>query len=571
MITVSPATFTTTNKISEASHFVKAVKTPDLTPSVTPGASAQSRNAQPHPLRVLAVDDNALNLSVLTRLLRTRFSHMLDGAPVAVDSALKALQLLRENVFDVIFMDIQMPFMSGVDATEHIRAGADGILPANQHVTIIGVTTATGPEPEAVYRRAGLDGIIGKPVKVAMMQEFLTPFYAVAQEVSRQIPTFDLEGEQVLPAVPVVPLSGERIFYVPSAHLHRNSPLAPSITLSQNFEDLLKQQTWASLHRFGACALSRTFTTTGLSDRRRLRQYDAEHGQDASNELPAQYLAPLTIGASPTVPNGDDVLSSPTSTDSDRPSHRRQSSMTFSQNRLRQQLQQQMDAAHVNGVGLSTSADLPRVRPQPRRYPGSCHFYGLSDEEVDESQQIDHLVDGLKAYQLSRCGSVDTPEDDKSDANSRPRAASPKSKAGVTQRPALRPHQRPSPAGQASYSGSSLNSSSEGSRSGTSSGYDQSTSDFRWDDRSRSSITETDAEYDSPLTSPSLEDPPMLGTGDDGEDVVYWPRGFGSSQEDRGCPKDQPTVDEYECSRRPEDPALSSPPSPGGSTVCSVR
>lgn len=59
-------------------------------------------------LRVLIVDDNYINLRTLSRLLNRRFGGFLDGPPVSVDSGLKAIQQLRSQVFDVIFMDIQV-------------------------------------------------------------------------------------------------------------------------------------------------------------------------------------------------------------------------------------------------------------------------------------------------------------------------------------------------------------------------------------------------------------------------------------------------------------------------------
>lgn len=61
-------------------------------------------------LRVLLVDDNLINLKILNTLLDRRFGSFLAHAPIAVDSGLKALQQLRYQVFDVIFMDIQVRF-----------------------------------------------------------------------------------------------------------------------------------------------------------------------------------------------------------------------------------------------------------------------------------------------------------------------------------------------------------------------------------------------------------------------------------------------------------------------------
>lgn len=48
-------------------------------------------------LRCLIVDDNTLNLAILSMMLKRRFSHVLDGPPIAVDGGLKAIQALRQE------------------------------------------------------------------------------------------------------------------------------------------------------------------------------------------------------------------------------------------------------------------------------------------------------------------------------------------------------------------------------------------------------------------------------------------------------------------------------------------
>src|SRR5690349_4939742 len=105
-----------------------------------------------HSLRILLVDDNHVNLSILSTLLKRHFSHALARPPVSLDSSLKALQLLRTQIFDLIFMDIEMPYLNGVECTRRIRAGEDGILDANHNAHIVAVTTNCGPEPASLYR-----------------------------------------------------------------------------------------------------------------------------------------------------------------------------------------------------------------------------------------------------------------------------------------------------------------------------------------------------------------------------------------------------------------------------------
>ncbi len=118
-------------------------------------------------------------------MLKRRFTPLLACPPVTVDSGLKVIQLMRQSIFDLVLMDIQMPFLDGVECTRRIRAGAEGILPANKDSHIVAVTTAIGEDPEALYRKVGMDGLIGKPVKYDHLNEFIRPL-ADQAESARQ-------------------------------------------------------------------------------------------------------------------------------------------------------------------------------------------------------------------------------------------------------------------------------------------------------------------------------------------------------------------------------------------------
>lgn len=334
--------------------------------------TSDNMQTQQHMLRVLVVDDNALNLSVLCRLLSKRFSHLIDGSPVAVDSGLKALQLLRENVYDVILMDIQMPFLSGVDCTERIRKGEDGVLAANRDARIVAVTTAVGDEPEILYRRKGFDGLIGKPVAYDVMRELLMPLSSAASLAAGSIPLVSVADQTVLPPLPpLAPNAVERLFFLPS-NGQTSAPVmtsaAPEITKSSNFESLLKAQTRESLHFFGAGAMALTEDSfdDGVSDRRRLRKYDDDsdegEGMSASTDSDPQSQSPRSschVSMSPTrsAPAHPQQVFSPTRSNSTR-----KDSLTISQSTLHAQLQREMEAACVQ---------LPHRAASVRRAPSS--------------------------------------------------------------------------------------------------------------------------------------------------------------------------------------------------------
>ncbi len=103
---------------------------------------------------VLAVDDNAANLRLVTALL--------DNIGVKVDSAdsgSRAVSLSKDKVYDLIFMDIQMPEMDGLEATRTIRANN-----TNRQTPIVALTAHALASEREQLLAAGMDDYMSKPV-----------------------------------------------------------------------------------------------------------------------------------------------------------------------------------------------------------------------------------------------------------------------------------------------------------------------------------------------------------------------------------------------------------------------
>ena len=125
-------------------------------PHIDPPAAADSED-RPwlQGLRVLVVEDNATNRLIATKILANL------GAVVetAENGAIGVEAAARSN-FDLIFMDVQMPVMDGVAATLAIRA-----LPAPAcEAPIIAMTANVMAQQVLVYRQAGMNGVIAKPI-----------------------------------------------------------------------------------------------------------------------------------------------------------------------------------------------------------------------------------------------------------------------------------------------------------------------------------------------------------------------------------------------------------------------
>jgi PAS domain S-box-containing protein len=118
-----------------------------------------------HALRLLVVDDNAVN----RELIRT----LLGGFDIAIDAAgdgMEAIEAAARAPYDLILMDVQMPTMDGLAATRRIRAAA---APDAPRVAIIAMTANVLPDQIARCLEAGMDDHLGKPINPAALLEAL--------------------------------------------------------------------------------------------------------------------------------------------------------------------------------------------------------------------------------------------------------------------------------------------------------------------------------------------------------------------------------------------------------------
>ncbi len=110
------------------------------------------------PLRILLAEDNAFNQKVALRMLERIGYH----ADVAANGV-AVLEALQQHRYDVILMDVQMPQMDGIEATNHIRTN----IPPLQQPYIIAITANALQGDRERFLAAGMDDYVSKPVKVA--------------------------------------------------------------------------------------------------------------------------------------------------------------------------------------------------------------------------------------------------------------------------------------------------------------------------------------------------------------------------------------------------------------------
>jgi signal transduction histidine kinase/ActR/RegA family two-component response regulator len=118
------------------------------------------------PLRVLAAEDNAVNQLVLKTLL-----HQLGVEPVVVESGALALQAWEQDYWDVVLMDIQMPDMDGITATQAIRAREREL--GRARTPIVALSANAMAHQVEQYLAAGMDGHVAKPLQAMALFEAL--------------------------------------------------------------------------------------------------------------------------------------------------------------------------------------------------------------------------------------------------------------------------------------------------------------------------------------------------------------------------------------------------------------
>lgn len=126
-----------------------------------------------HGFRVLAVDDHLPNLLVLEALLAE-----LGVEVITVNSGFEAIDFMKNQqkhadaAVDLIFMDIQMPRMSGHEASHQIRQ-IETALFNNHHIPIIALTAHSLSDEREKLLQSGIDDYVGKPISQTQLVQIL--------------------------------------------------------------------------------------------------------------------------------------------------------------------------------------------------------------------------------------------------------------------------------------------------------------------------------------------------------------------------------------------------------------
>jgi two-component system sensor histidine kinase/response regulator len=128
---------------------------------ITRHSIRESRNR----LKILLAEDNPVNQTVALRMLE-RMGHTVSLA----ENGEEALKAMKRVSFDLVFMDVQMPLLDGLEATKALRQWE---RTAERHLPVIAMTAYAMKGDEEKCLEAGMDGYIPKPISAQRLYDVI--------------------------------------------------------------------------------------------------------------------------------------------------------------------------------------------------------------------------------------------------------------------------------------------------------------------------------------------------------------------------------------------------------------
>lgn len=142
-------------------------------------------------LRILLAEDGVVNRAVFIGLLERDGHHV-----TSVEDGSAAVEAWQDFDFDAIFMDVQMPVMDGLQATELIRKEEAA---SGAHIPIVAITAAAMEGDQARCRAAGMDDYLSKPVDLNQMQRVIASLREKLAKPTQRDERPDVSSQNELP------------------------------------------------------------------------------------------------------------------------------------------------------------------------------------------------------------------------------------------------------------------------------------------------------------------------------------------------------------------------------------
>jgi CheY-like chemotaxis protein len=120
------------------------------------------------PLKILLAEDNLTNQKIIKKIICS-LSHECHVA----NNGLEAFKNSQKNEYDLIFMDLMMPVMGGIDSARKIRRDEKSL---NRRTPIVALTASVDTETRASVEKAGMDEFVSKPVTLQRIAQVINKY-----------------------------------------------------------------------------------------------------------------------------------------------------------------------------------------------------------------------------------------------------------------------------------------------------------------------------------------------------------------------------------------------------------
>lgn len=160
LVRIMDGAFSVESKLGQGATFSFIISLDEGGGEPSKNNTMESLNKKTHNPKILVVDDNVINQKIASKMLE-KIGFKCD---IAIDGleAVKAVESSMNDPYTIIFMDLQMPNMDGLEATKIILNKAKN---QNKSIYVVAMTANAFKEERDICFQAGMSDFISKPVK----------------------------------------------------------------------------------------------------------------------------------------------------------------------------------------------------------------------------------------------------------------------------------------------------------------------------------------------------------------------------------------------------------------------
>ncbi|CAA6811743.1 MAG: Unknown protein [uncultured Sulfurovum sp.] len=158
--------------INKPINFSKSLQALELVSNVKSSkiSTASKQQESFEEMKILVAEDNLINQKLMLNILKN-----LKANVNLASNGKEALQLRKDNWYDIILMDIEMPIMGGIVATKNILKYEKE--DNKKHIPIIALTANNSEKDKKIYLDNGMDGYLEKPLQVKSLKTVLSKYF----------------------------------------------------------------------------------------------------------------------------------------------------------------------------------------------------------------------------------------------------------------------------------------------------------------------------------------------------------------------------------------------------------